>query len=521
MSIKSDVELLSFPSSHHSFTRCFLDYVSRYGEKTALIDPHTNEELSFAQLRSEVSRIQQRLVGISKGSVIATVCGNSIPIILTYLAAIDLGAVVVPVNPASKQYELDKYMTECRVECVLTEDDYARKVGEFLKQSKFDSISTIVLEELRKGECTVSDAQAESDEEDTAFVFFSSGTTGPPKAIRHSHRTLLAHLRQVLSIARRNSVKYPFPLVHAEVRVHGVLPYFHAGGLITVFCMLVQGATVVINRKWSDDGFLRILQDYQITTVNIVPPVLDFLVKDPMVDSFDLKCLRNLYVGAAKCEERLLQDLKHRLPDLKQIIQLFGLTEAGVLLFVTPAGNPHLSSVGRAMPGVQAKILDQHGDQLGVNEIGNLMVQAPTLMQGYLGQYDSPPDGWFFTGDMASVDGDGFVYIVGREKDMIKVRGWQVNPYEIEEAIKANVVGVEDCAVVGANHEADGQRPKAFIVGPADINDVVEFVKETFTSYKHLCAVEVVDFIPRNPSGKILRHELTSEPLQQPSASDP
>ncbi|VDP13760.1 unnamed protein product [Heligmosomoides polygyrus] len=289
-------------------------------------------------------------------------------------------------------------MTECRVECVLTEDDYARKVGEFLKQSKFDSISTIVLEELRKGECTVSDAQAESDEEDT------------------------------------------------------------------------------------------------ITTVNIVPPVLDFLVKDPMVDSFDLKCLRNLYVGAAKCEERLLQDLKHRLPDLKQIIQLFGLTEAGVLLFVTPAGNPHLSSVGRAMPGVQAKILDQHGDQLGVNEIGNLMVQAPTLMQGYLGQYElilatqelcfiSPPDGWFFTGDMASVDGDGFVYIVGREKDMIKVRGWQVanvtqvNPYEIEEAIKANVVGVEDCAVVGANHEADGQRPKAFIVGPADINDVVEFVK--------------------------------------------
>ncbi|KAK6059424.1 hypothetical protein COOONC_02947 [Cooperia oncophora] len=124
--------------------------------------------------------------------------------------------------------------------------------------------------------------------------------------------------------------------------------------------------------------------------------------------------------------------------------------------------------------------------------------------------FSAVPYGWFDTGDLACVDDEGFFFISGRTKEMIKVRGWQVNPYEIEEALKANVVGVKDCAVVGVEHEVDGQRPKAFIVGQPDINEVINFVKESFTSYKHLCDVQIVDEIPRTPSGKILRHELVS-----------
>uniref|UniRef100_A0A0N4W4U6 Long-chain fatty acid--CoA ligase n=1 Tax=Haemonchus placei TaxID=6290 RepID=A0A0N4W4U6_HAEPC len=288
------------------------------------------------------------------------------------------------------------------------------------------------------------------------------------------------------------------------------LPYFHAGGLITVFCMLIQGATVVVNKKWNEEGFLRILQDFKITTINIVPPIMDFLVKHPLVDSFKLGSLKTVFVGAAKCDEVLLRSLKRRLPSLEHVTQLYGLTEAGVLLFVTPIRNPHLSSVGRAMPGVQAKILDEHGDLMKFGEVGRLVVKAPTYMQGYLGEHLAVPYGWFDTGDLACIDDQGFVYITGRTKDMIKVRGWQVNPFEIEEAIKANVVGVKDCAVVGVDHDVDGQRPKAFIVGEPDVNEIINFVKDTFTSYKHLCGVEIVDAIPRTPSGKILRRELVS-----------
>ncbi|XGW19043.1 hypothetical protein V3C99_003776 [Haemonchus contortus] len=510
MSVVSDIRLEKFPSKHVSFSRVFLDYSSSYGTKEALIDPDTGEKLTFLELPSAVARVQRQLIGIKKGTVIAVVCGNSISILLVYLATIDVGAIIVPVNPASKRYELEKYLDECKVDYVLTEHEYAVKVAEILAQPKFEAIFTIILEDLLKREPLASAASEEPNEEDTAFIFFSSGTTGPPKAIRHNHRTLLAHLSQILFVRDRNSMKYPFPLVNEEDRVHGVLPYFHAGGLITVFCMLIQGATVVVNKKWNEEGFLRILQGFQITTINVVPPIMDFLVKHPLVDSFELKSLKTVFVGAAKCDEVLLRSLKRRLPNLEHVIQLYGLTEAGVLLFVTPVRNIHLSSVGRAMPGVHAKILDEHGDLMKFGEVGRLVVKAPTYMQGYLGEHLAVPYGWFDTGDLACIDDQGFVYITGRTKDMIKVRGWQVNPFEIEEAIKANVVGVKDCAVVGVDHDVDGQRPKAFIVGEPDVNEVINFVKDTFTSYKHLCGVEIVDAIPRTPSGKILRRELVS-----------
>ncbi|KAK6059425.1 hypothetical protein COOONC_02948 [Cooperia oncophora] len=161
--------------------------------------------------------------------------------------------------------ELEKYLEKCKVEYVLTEKEYAMKTGEILMQPKFETISTIILEELCRRQPVAIDTYVEPDEEETAFIFFSSGTTGPPKAIRHNHRTLLAHLRQIISVRAGNSEKYPFPLVNADDRVHGVLPYFHAGGLITVFCMLVQGATVVVNKKWNEEGFLQVLQDFQVS----------------------------------------------------------------------------------------------------------------------------------------------------------------------------------------------------------------------------------------------------------------
>ncbi|KAJ1363638.1 hypothetical protein KIN20_023553 [Parelaphostrongylus tenuis] len=134
-----------------------------------------------------------------------------------------------------------------------------------------------------------------------------------------------------------------------------------------------------------------------------------------------------------------------------------------------------------------------------------------TMVLKFLPCFIIPTNEWFDTGDLCSIDAEGFVYIAGRTKDMIKVQAWQVNPYEIEEVIKENVPGVDDCVVIGVPDETDGQRPKAFVVGQADPNDVIEFVRDTFISYKHLCAVEIVDAIPRSPSGKIMRVVLAEQ----------
>ncbi|WKX92663.1 hypothetical protein Q1695_010583 [Nippostrongylus brasiliensis] len=273
MSVVSDVKLLDFPSQHTSFTRAFFNYVARYANADALIDPYTGEKLSFLDLSLKVDQSRLRLSSIPKGSIVISVCGNSISLIVVYLALLDLGMTIVPVNPASKQYELEKYLTECRAQYVLTEKDYAMKVGAILVQSKFETISTIVLEELpTEKEPTHMNLPTEPGSEDTAFVFFSSGTTGPPKPIRHSHRSLVAHLRQIRSVMDSNSDTYPFPCLRLGDRTHGVLPYFHAGGLLTVFCMLVQGATVVVNGKWNEEGFLRILQDHQVRQDVILSP---------------------------------------------------------------------------------------------------------------------------------------------------------------------------------------------------------------------------------------------------------
>ncbi|PIO73058.1 hypothetical protein TELCIR_04989 [Teladorsagia circumcincta] len=167
MSVSSDLLLLGFPSKHTSFTRAFLDYTSSYGEKVALIDPYTEEKLTFSEVQLAVESIRQRLTGISKGTVIASICGNSISVLLTYVAAIDLGTIIVPVNPASKQYEIEKYLEECQVEKVLTEKEYATKINDILAQPKFEEISTIVLEDLRIREPVMLDATVEPSEEDT------------------------------------------------------------------------------------------------------------------------------------------------------------------------------------------------------------------------------------------------------------------------------------------------------------------------------------------------------------------
>ncbi|KIH63088.1 hypothetical protein ANCDUO_06619 [Ancylostoma duodenale] len=338
MATTSDVPLICFPSSEKSFTRAFLEFIRKYGARFALIDPETKERLAFFDLDNILDQVRYHLHqrGIEKGTVVATHCGNSIDFILMCMAAIDLGAIIVPMNPASTLFEIEKYLIVCKVEHIVIEPEYLPKIKELLERPTFKKISIIPLEQLRglqENEPVPPKIETDLHGDETAFIFFSSGTTGPPKAIRHSHRTLLAPLCQVMSTTLSPS-KYPIPSLLGGNRVHGVLPYFHAGGLITVFCMLVEGVTVVINRKWN----------------------------------------QLVFVGAAMCEESQIRSLKERLPDIQDVVQcrpsfcwlcssgskrrnlVFGMTEAGMLLFATPTGNTRLSSIGRPMPGVEAAV---------------------------------------------------------------------------------------------------------------------------------------------------------------------
>ncbi|RCN26589.1 hypothetical protein ANCCAN_27684, partial [Ancylostoma caninum] len=282
MTTTSDVPLICFPSAEKSFTRAFLEFARKYGARLALIDPETKERLAFFHLDNILDQVRYHLHqrGIEKGTVVATHCGNSIDFILMCMAAIDLGAIIVPMNPASTLFEIEKYLIVCAVEYIVIEPEYEPKIKELLERPASKKISIVPLEKLRglqENEPVPPKIETDLHGDETAFIFFSSGTTGPPKAIRHSHRTLLAPLCQVMSTTLSPS-KYPIPSLLGGNRVHGVLPYFHAGGLITVFCMLVEGVTVVINRKWNQYGFLRILQEYKVVSLFRPCSLLHFIL---------------------------------------------------------------------------------------------------------------------------------------------------------------------------------------------------------------------------------------------------
>ncbi|CAJ0954927.1 unnamed protein product, partial [Mesorhabditis belari] len=451
----------------------------------------------------------------------AALCGNSVDFVVFSLSANRLGLTLCPLNPALKYYEIEKYVRQAGCTRVVTEARFCEKALPIL-QRIFQETEIFTLEQLGSmGDENVEELTLNGEDlsDFAAFVFFSSGTSGAPKAVELTNRSLHGLIAQIKSIS---SSSHQFPLISPDDIIHGVLPLFHAGGMLTLYTMLLQGATVVMNDRFEPQLFLATIQEYKVSVLNIVPPILSLLTSCPLVDKFDLSTLRMIYVGAARVEPKLIETVKTRLDQRAlEVVQLYGMTEAGLLIFMTPKNNERIESVGLPLPGIEFKILDDSGE--ASNEIpGNLWLRTPCLLKSYRG-IDLKPinaDGWFDSGDLARIDSDGFVYIVGRTKEMIKVKGWQVSPYELEEAIKLNVKGVEDCAVIGIecvervqkeseSSSISGVRPFAFVVGEScDTNEVLRFVAENFVSYKHLAGVSLIEALPRTASGKLTRHQL-------------
>ncbi|GMT35028.1 hypothetical protein PFISCL1PPCAC_26325, partial [Pristionchus fissidentatus] len=333
-----------------------------------------------------------------------------------------------------------------------------------------------------------------------AFIFYSSGTTGPPKGIRIPHRSILAHCvigNDMYSMEKGERM----PLPEENSTIHGVLPLFHAGGLITLFVMMSRGMTVVLNQKFRLTRFVQTLMEKKVSCVYLVPSALTALSTLPR--EIQLPHLKLIYIGSAPLSSRDADRFMERFPGCT-LVQMYGLTEAGVLIFATlEGGDP--TKVGVAMSGVQFKILNENGDECDFNEPGAIIVKTATMANGYLHRMRF--DEWFDTGDVGSVDANGVLSIVERTKEMIKVRGWQVNPYELESAISNDVDGVEECAIVGVPFNGE-ILPHAFIVGKPNTDEVLQFVKDNFVSYKHLRAVSIVEELPKTATGKVIKAAL-------------
>jgi len=340
---------------------------------------------------------------------------------------------------------------------------------------------------------------------DVALLPTSSGTTGLPKSVELTHRNLVASLGQTW-LAHQ---------VTEDDVVMAALPLFHIYGLqITLNLALVAGATVIIVPRFGLDVFLRAVQDYGITRAEVVPPMVLGLATAATVDDYDLSSLRLLTSAAAPLGADVARACARRLGC--RVKQAYGMTEvSGGTHFAPDDGPDRPDSIGLALPGVECRIVDPGtGAELRPGQPGELLVRTAGAMRGYLGDPEATAAtidtaGWVHTGDIVTAGQDGWFRVADRVKELIKYKGYQVAPAELESVLLAHPA-VADAAVVRKPDAMAGEVPKAFVVlrAPATAEELMAWVAERVASYKRVRQVVFTDSIPRSPAGKILRRLL-------------
>jgi len=342
--------------------------------------------------------------------------------------------------------------------------------------------------------------------EDLVTLPYSSGTTGFPKGVMLTHHNLVANICQAEALHH----------VGQDERIIGVLPFFHIYGLTVIMnAVLHRGATVVTLPRFDLEPFLQVMQEHTITRAYLVPPIVLALAKHPAVDRFDLSSLKVILSGAAPLDGGLAEACAERLGC--NVFQGYGLTETSPVTHITPE-DPALNrpgSIGQLLPNTEARVVDvATGEDLGPDRDGEIWIRGPQVMKGYLNNPEATAatidgEGWLHTGDIGHADEDGYFVIVDRLKELIKYKGYQVPPAELE-AVLLGHPAISDAAVIPSADEEAGEIPKAFVVLREQITpeEIMGFVAERVASHKKVRAVEVIDEIPKSASGKILRRVL-------------
>src|SRR5947207_2512578 len=345
--------------------------------------------------------------------------------------------------------------------------------------------------------------------EDLIALPYSSGTTGLPKGVMLTHYNLVANMCQM------DGLDY----FHRDDTLLCVLPLFHIYGLVVVLNMgLHLGATIVTMPRFDLEQFLGLIQKYRVTLSHIVPPIVLKLAKDPSVEKYDLSSLKMIFSGAAPLGPELSHECMQRIGC--GIRQGYGMTETSPVTHSSPADptKVKLGSVGPPAPNTECKLVDPAtGEECGPNEEGEVCVRGPQNMKGYLNNPEATArtvdaDGWLHTGDIGYADEDGHFFIVDRVKELIKYKGFQVAPAELE-AVLLTHPAVADCAVIPCRDDEAGEVPKAFVVlkGEATADDIMDFVAERVAPHKKIRALEFIEQIPKSLSGKILRRVLVEK----------
>ncbi|KAK4337541.1 hypothetical protein RND71_042028 [Anisodus tanguticus] len=517
-------------------TYCF-ENISQFSSRTCLINSATGATYTYADVELTAKRIALELhkLGIEQRDVIMLLLPNSPEFVFAFLGALFRGAISTTGNPFYTPSEITKQAKASNVKLIITQSCYVDKIRCYAKENgvkimctddsppegclSFAELLTTQSDENNCNYDTLLSDNVKILPDDVAALPYSSGTTGLPKGVMLTHKGL------VTSVAQQVVGENPNLYFHSEDVIMCVLPLFHIYSLNSILlCGLRVGATILIMQKFEIKGLMELVEKYKVTIAPFVPPIVLAIAKSPLVDEYNLSSIRMIMSGAAPMGKELEDTVRAKLPNAI-LGQGYGMTEAGPVLsmclaFAKQQFEVKSGSCGTVVRNAEMKIIDTAtGASLPRNRPGEICIRGDQIMKGYLNNPKATEEtidkeGWLHTGDVGYIDDDDQVYIVDRLKELIKYKGYQVAPAELEAMLISNP-NISDAAVVPMKDEIAGEVPVAFVVrvngSKISEEEIKKYVSDQVIFYKRINRVFFTEAIPKAPSGKILRKDLRAK----------
>ena len=481
-------------------------------------------KITFLELKEQAFRIAAALqkAGVKKGDKVLTYLPNIPEFVEIYLGALSSGVITVPIDFRIIGEELKHIIADSDASLIFTTVDMAKPIkaaGDLPKKVK----KMVIIGEGDKAPDTdygdfvagqdASEPAAPISEDDEALYLYTSGSTGRPKGVILQYRHLDLFPQSLHAIIPEYCT--------VDTVMACILPMSHITGPILVNTQLTYGNALVIFESWRPDTVWKAVEREKVNLFNSVPPISQMLLADPKLEKYDLSSLKYISMMGMSVPKALMEEYRRRIPHLK-VIQGYGLTETSPLLTLVPLkdADRKLGSVGKVVPGVELKIVDEKGAPVGPDAPGEIIARGPQIMKGYYKLPDETAkiikDGWFWTGDLGRIDADGFIYHLGRSKDIIITGGINVFPAEVENVLVAHQ-SVMDAAVVGVPDPKRGEVLSAFVVkrpgSEVTESDIVKYCREKMADYKVPRLVRFIDALPMVGPGKVNKKALVESAL--------